>query len=69
MTPARPAVPADGDGGAALALRAPDGGVQRRREVLRPVGQQARPADDDGVALDDALDAEPLAVGEVRYHR
>ena len=27
--------------------------------------EQARPADDDGVALDDALDAEALAVGEV----
>ena len=30
----------------------------------RPLGQQRRPADDERVAVDDALDAEALAVGE-----
>ena len=33
------------------------------RQVHRPVGQQRGPADDQRVAVDDALDAEALAVG------
>ena len=36
---------------------------------MRPVGEQRRPAGDDGVAVDDALDAEALAVGEVLDRR
>ena len=62
---ARPAVPADRDRRTSLALRALDDGGQLGRQVLRPVREQSRPADDDGVAVDDALHAEALDVGEV----
>ena len=39
------------------------------RQVLRPLLEQPRATDDDRVALDDALDAEALAVGEVLHGR
>ena len=58
------AVPADQDrclsGGFGGVLGGADGVV----EVHRPVGEEAFAAGDDGVAVDDAGDAEPLAVGE-----
>ena len=59
------AVPADRDRRTSLALRAVDRGGKRRIEVLRPVLEQPGPPDDDGVALDDALDAEAVDVREV----
>ena len=35
----------------------------------RPVGEQRGPAGDERVAIDDALDAEALAVGESLHRR
>ena len=46
------------------ASAAPAGGVELGGQVHRPVGQQRRAADDERVPVDDALDAEALAVGE-----
>ena len=65
----RSAVPAGGDRGLAARLGGAAGGVELGREVHRPVGQQRGPADDQRVAVDDALDAEALAVGEALDRR
>ena len=63
-TPRDLAVPADEHGGLPGGL----GCLHRRRRarvrVHRPVGEEARAAGDDGVAVDDAGDAETLRVGE-----
>ena len=47
-----------------LACAAARACVELGGQVLAPLGEQARPAGDDGVAVDDALDAEALAVLE-----
>ena len=58
------AVPADEDGGAAGGLGGVLGGPQVGGEGEGPVGEEPLPAGDDGVAVDDALHAEALRVGE-----
>ena len=57
-------VPADQDRGPPGRLGGVLGGTQSVVGVHRPVGEEAFAAGDDGVAVDDAGDAEPLAVGE-----
>ena len=57
-------VPAGGDRSLAARLGRLPGGVERGRELERPVDEQGGPAGDDGVSVDDALDAEPLAIRE-----
>ena len=63
------AVPADGDGGLAVRLGVRLGAGEVDVEVLRPVGQQRLASDQDGVAVDDALDALAFDVGEVLRRR
>ena len=58
------AVPAGEDGGAPGGLGLVLGRGQLGAEAQAPVGQEPLPAGDDGVAVDHALDAEALGVGE-----
>jgi hypothetical protein len=58
------AVPRGHDGGAAVGLGGPPGGVELGGNVKAPPGHQRRAADLRAMAVDDALDAEPFTVGE-----
>ena len=63
---ARPAVPADRDRRCGRRPRAASTAAgSSGGSALRPVREQPRPADQHGVAVDDALHAEPLDVGEL----
>ena len=67
--PAHGAVPGHGDRRPAPVLRALEGRAQAVVEREAPVGQQGRAADDHGVAIDDALDAQALAAREALRRR